>query len=57
MKRIVTSRGKTIREAWIRAYDGLLKFCDDVILAKKNGEEYIIRFELHTPKEQNWDEL
>lgn len=50
MKRIVTSKGKTIREAWIKAYDELLKYCDDVVPAEKVGDEYIIRLELHKPK-------
>lgn len=47
--RIITSRGKTIREAWIAAYDNLLKYYSDVIPAEKVGDEYIIRVELHKP--------
>lgn len=48
--RIITSRGETIREAWIRAYDMMLAYYDDVVPAEKVGDEYIIRLELHKPK-------
>lgn len=48
--RIITSRGKTIREAWINAYDEMLEYNDDVVPAEKVGDEYIIRLELHKPK-------
>ena len=50
MYRIITSKGKTIREAWIKAYDEMLKYYDDVVPAEKVGDEYVIRLELHKPK-------
>ena len=46
----VKSKGTTIREAWINAFDLLLKYYDEHIPADRVEDGYIITIELNKPK-------
>ena len=49
---LVMSKGKTIRDAWINAFDRMLEYCDEHIPAEKIDGGYIIKFELHKPTKE-----
>ena len=49
---LIKSQGKTIREAWINAFDCRLEFYDDVVPAEKTEDGYMITLELHKPNKK-----
>ena len=46
---LVKSKGKTIRDAWINAFDSMIEYYDESVPAEKVEDGYIITIELHKP--------
>ena len=49
---LVKSKGETIRDAWINAFDRMIEYYDEHIPAEKVDGGYIITIELHKPRKE-----